>query len=83
MLKQHDPETARQTILRRTPPDEFPISQSFLDGIAQVFGERLTPEQAVTRILKDVRINRDLASAELVSAPGWLGPQACVPFHQL
>ncbi len=61
MLKQYDPETAKQTILRRTPPDEFPVSQSLLDGIAQVFGERLTPEAAVARILKDVRINRDLA----------------------
>ncbi len=44
MLKQYDPETAKQTILRRTSPDEFPVSQSLLDGIAQVFGERLTPE---------------------------------------
>jgi hypothetical protein len=34
MLKQYDPQTARQTILKRTPPDEFPVSQRVLDGIA-------------------------------------------------
>ena len=61
MLKQYDPQTARQTILKRTPPDEFPVSQRVLDGIAELFGERLTPEEAVTRILKDVRTNGDSA----------------------
>ena len=61
MLKQYDPQTAKQTILKRTPPDEFPVSQRVLDGIAQLFGESLTPEQAVTKILKDVRMNGDSA----------------------
>jgi histidinol dehydrogenase len=61
MLKQFDPQTARQTILKRTPPDEFPLSQRVLDNIAKLFGESLTAEQAVTRILKDVRTNGDAA----------------------
>ncbi|MGB8984282.1 MAG: histidinol dehydrogenase [Anaerolineales bacterium] len=61
MFKQYDPQTARQTILQRTPPDEFPVSPRLLDGIAELFGERLSPEQAVTRILKDVRTNGDSA----------------------
>ena len=61
MLKQYDPQTARQTILKRTPPDEFPVSQRVLDGIAVLFGEQLTPEGAVTRILRDVRANGDSA----------------------
>lgn len=61
MLKRYDPQTARQTILKRTPPDEFPVSQRVLDGITKLFGEALTPEQAVTRILKDVRTNGDAA----------------------
>ena len=39
MLKQYDPQTAKQTILKRTPPDEFPVSQRVLDGIAKLFGE--------------------------------------------
>lgn len=61
MLKRYDPQTARQTILKRMPPDEFPVSQRVLDGIAKLFSEALTPEQAVTRILKDVRMNGDSA----------------------
>ncbi len=61
MLKQYDPQTAKQTILKRTPPDEFPISQRVLDNIAKLFGEALTAEQAVTKILKDVRTNGDSA----------------------
>ena len=61
MLKQYDPQTARQTILKRTPPDEFPVSQRVLDGIEQLFGEALTPEEAVRRILSDVRANGDSA----------------------
>jgi histidinol dehydrogenase len=61
MLKQYDPKTAKQTILKRTPPDEFPINQRVLDGIAKLFGEPLTAEQAVTRILKDVRSSGDSA----------------------
>lgn len=61
MLKQYTPQTASQTILKRTPPDEFPVSQRVLDGIAKLFGEPLTAEQAVTKILKDVRANGDKA----------------------
>src|SRR6266545_1284760 len=61
MLKQYDPQIASQTILKRTPPDEFPVSQRVLDGIAQLFGEQITPDEAVSRILKDVRMNGDSA----------------------
>src|SRR5215216_4740638 len=61
MLKQYDPQTARQTILKRMPPDEFPVSQRVLDGIIELFGESLTPDQAVAHILKDVRMNGDAA----------------------
>lgn len=61
MLKQYDPQAAKGTILKRTPPDEFPVSQRVLDGIAQLFGEPLTPEQAVTRILTDVRMDGNSA----------------------
>jgi histidinol dehydrogenase len=64
MLKQYSAEEARQSILKRTSPDEFPVSQRVLDGIAQVFGTPLTPEQAVTRILKEVRTDGDTAIRE-------------------
>ena len=61
MLKQIDPQTARQTILKRKPPDEFPVSERVLEGIEKIFGERINPDEAVTRILKDVRANGDTA----------------------
>jgi histidinol dehydrogenase len=61
MLKQYNPQTAKQTILKRTPPDEFPVSQLVLDGIAQLFGQPLTPDQAVSRILKEIRMSGDSA----------------------
>ncbi len=61
MLKQYDPQTAKQTILKRTPLDEFPVSQHVQDGITKLFGEPLTPDEAVSRILKDVRSNGDFA----------------------
>ncbi len=61
MLKKYDPQTARRTILKRTLPDEFPVSARLLDDIARLFGERLTPDQAVSRILSDVRTKGDSA----------------------
>ncbi|GAB4400937.1 MAG: histidinol dehydrogenase [Anaerolineales bacterium] len=60
-MKQYDPQTARQTILKRTLPDEFPVSARVMDNIEKLFGERLTAEAAVTRILKDVRTRGDAA----------------------
>ena len=61
MLKQYDPQTARETILKRTPPDEFSVSQRVQDGITKLFGAPLTPDEAVSRILKDVRLGGDSA----------------------
>ncbi len=61
MFKQFDPQTARQTLIKRTPPDEFPVSQRVQDSITKLFGEQITAEEAVTRILKDVRMNGDSA----------------------
>lgn len=61
MFKQYDSQAARQTILKRTPPDEFPVSARVMENIEKLFGERLTAEAAVTRILKDVRTRGDAA----------------------
>ena len=61
MLKQYDSQTARQRLLKRMPPDEMQVSKRTLDGMTQLFGEALTPEQAVSKILDDVRINGDSA----------------------
>jgi histidinol dehydrogenase len=61
MFKQYDSQTARQSLLKRTPPDEMQVSQRSLDHMTQLFGEALTPEQAVSKILNDVRMNGDSA----------------------
>ncbi len=61
MLQQYDPQTAKQTLLKRTPPDELSVDQKVQDRITQRFGEPLTPNQAVSRILKEVRQNGDSA----------------------
>ncbi len=55
----YDLATARETILKRRDWSEITYPQSLLDGILQIFGERLTPEQAVARILKDIRQEGD------------------------
>ena len=60
-MKQYDPQTARATILKRTPPYEFPVSERVMESIEKIFGERLTADEAVTRILKDVRTRGDSA----------------------
>jgi len=67
MLRIYDPETARRTLLKRTPPDEFPVSERVREGIARLFGEPLTPEEAVARILADVRARGDAALREWTS----------------
>jgi histidinol dehydrogenase len=55
---------AQATILRRAAWDEQQLPAAVLDGIERVFGERLTPEQAVAAILRDVRQRGDAAVVE-------------------
>lgn len=55
---------ARTRLLRRTPPDEFDVTPGVLSSIERVFGERLTPDQAVRRIVADVRARGDAALRE-------------------
>ena len=59
MLKIFDVETATKTILKRIPPDETVVSPAMLDRLATTFGEPVTPEEAVKRILRDVRLRGD------------------------
>ncbi|MBN1814457.1 MAG: histidinol dehydrogenase [Anaerolineae bacterium] len=58
----NDLEKARRTVLQRRDMmnlDEVP--EPVRAGIARVFGEKLTPEQAVARLLADVRARGDEA----------------------
>lgn len=61
MLKIYDVETAQNTILKRIPPDETNVPSVVLDRIAETFGEPISAEEAVRRILKDVRTRGDEA----------------------
>jgi histidinol dehydrogenase len=61
MLSILDSKTARTTILRRVPLGDEDVPASVLDRIEAAFGERLTPLEAVTRILRDIRTQGDSA----------------------
>jgi histidinol dehydrogenase len=78
MLKQYTLTQARQTILKRIAPDEIQISKNISARIEKIFNEVLTPEQAVAKIIKDVKMYGDSAlqdwtkrldSIDLVPAP--------------
>lgn len=64
LLKVYDVEEAQRTILRRTPPDEFAISESVQAGIRAIFGQDLSPDEAVRRVIADVRARGDDALLE-------------------
>ncbi len=64
MIPIYDVFTAQATILKRHPPDEFEVTESVLAGIKRRFGERLSPEEAVRQVLKDVRQRGDAALRE-------------------
>src|SRR5688500_9262024 len=59
-----DISTAQHTILRRTAWDELAVPEALLDSTEQFFGERLTPDEGVRRILADVRKRGDAALLE-------------------
>ena len=64
LFRIYDLDEAQNTILRRLPPDEFDVTQGVLDGIEAIFGEALSPDQAVRRIITDVRQRGDVALRE-------------------
>jgi histidinol dehydrogenase len=64
MMRIFDVQTARSTILRRSSWDEMDAPESLLTRIGEIFGERLTPDAAVRRILDDVRQRGDAAVIE-------------------
>ena len=54
-----DVETAKSTILQRPRWDDVPVPASILDSIEGIFGERISPDEAVRKILHDVRMRGD------------------------
>lgn len=61
MLRIYQPEEAIKTILRRKPIDDYDIPESMQQNMLKFFGENLTPDQAVVRIIKEVRTQGDQA----------------------
>jgi histidinol dehydrogenase len=51
----YDIESARRTLLQRSSWDTVSVPETLLERLAQLFGERLSPEEGVRRILADVR----------------------------
>jgi histidinol dehydrogenase len=64
MLKIYDVITAQKSILKRIPPDEIGVPPVVLERIAATFGEKIGAEEAVKRILRDVRNRGDAALRE-------------------
>jgi len=64
MINIYDVETAKKSILKRIPPDETDAPPVVLERIAATFGEKISAEEAVRRILRDVRSRGDIALRE-------------------
>lgn len=52
---------ARRTLLRRVGLDEIEAPPALLDANQRLFGARITPAEAVQRIIRDVRERGDAA----------------------
>lgn len=84
MLRIFQPDQARASILKRVPMDEMSVPESVLQRTAALFGESLTPTQAVERILADVRHRGDTALREWSQRLDGSAPESfAVPAAQL
>lgn len=54
-------EEARRSLLCRRPLEEYEVSPALAKSIAELFGEPLSPDQVVARILADVKAKGDRA----------------------
>ena len=61
MLNIFTPAEAQRTIFRRDHWLQRELPDNLKERIRRIFGEALTPEQAVSRILRDVRSDGDAA----------------------
>ncbi len=60
----YNPSEAKKTILKRTPFDSQAVPSQTLKGIEKLFGQPLSPAEAVSTILADVRSRGDAALAQ-------------------
>ena len=63
-MKIYSLEEAKNTLLKRRPIGMQEVSEKTLEGIRAIFGEALSPAQAVERILADVQARGDQALVE-------------------
>jgi histidinol dehydrogenase len=63
-MKTYSVEEAKKSFLKRQPFGQQAVPQKTLDGIQALFGEPLTPAEAVARILADVHARGDQALVE-------------------
>lgn len=61
LLRIYEPAEARATLLARKPVGDVDVTPTLAAGIERVFGEQLTPDGAVRRLLADVRQRGDAA----------------------
>lgn len=61
LLRIYEPAEAQATLLARKPVGEVAMTPTLAAGIERVFGEPLTPDDAVRRLLVDVRDRGDAA----------------------
>jgi histidinol dehydrogenase len=73
-----DAAAAEATILRRVDWDELAVPQPLLRRLEQTFGEPVTPDEAVRRILRDVRERGDAALREWSAKVDGVEPPALV-----
>lgn len=69
---------ARRTILQRRALDETVASPALAASIERLFGEPLTPDQVVARILEDVRTQGDPALLQYAALLGESPPEGAV-----
>jgi histidinol dehydrogenase len=64
IIRIYEAAEARASILRRQPWEDQALPARLLDGIERIFGERISAQEAVSRVLRDIRQRGDAAVVE-------------------
>jgi histidinol dehydrogenase len=78
MISIFDVESAKKTILKRIPPDETRVTPAVLERLAATFGEPVNAEEAVKRILTDIRARGDAALRDWSARLDGFPPEAAL-----